>query len=138
MDALQAAILSVKLNHLQSWNTRRIQIAALYTSLLQNISGLQTPAVRKNTLHTFHIYGVRTQQRNQLKEYLASKDIDTMIHYPKGLPFTEAYQHLQHTAADFPVTYRLQDELLSLPVNPELTDAEVTYVATCIRNYFSR
>ena len=89
-------------------------------------------------MHTFHIYSIRTQQRNQLKEYLASQGIDTMIHYPKGLPFTEAYQHLQHTADDFPVTYRLQDELLSLPVYPELTDAEVTYVATCIRNYFSR
>lgn len=137
LDALQAAILSVKLNHLQSWNTRRIQIAELYTSLLQNISGLKTPAVRKNTLHTFHIYSLRTQQRNQLKEYLASQGIDTMIHYPKGLPFTDAYQHLQHTPIDFPVTYRLQDEMLSLPVYPELTDAEVTYVASCIRNYFS-
>jgi dTDP-4-amino-4,6-dideoxygalactose transaminase len=61
-----------------------------------------------------------------------------MIHYPKGLPFTEAYQYLHHTSVDFPVTFRLQDELLSLPVYPELTDAEVTYVATCIRNYFSR
>lgn len=138
LDALQAAMLSVKLNHLQSWNTRRIQIAELYTALMQNISGLQTPAVRKNSIHTFHIYGIRTPHRNELKAYLASQGIDTMIHYPKGLPFTEAYLHLQHTAVDFPITHRLQDELLSLPVYPELTDAEVTYVATSIRNYFSR
>jgi dTDP-4-amino-4,6-dideoxygalactose transaminase len=138
LDAMQAAILSVKLSHLRSWNTRRIQIAELYTSLLQNISVLQTPAIRKNTIHTFHIYGIRIQQRNQLKVYLASQGIETMIHYPKGLPFTEAYRHLHHTAEDFPVTNGLQDELLSLPVYPELTDAEVTYVATCIRNYFSR
>jgi len=138
LDSLQAAILSVKLKHLQKWNARRGHLANVYTSLFNNTSAVTTPSVRKDTKHIFHIYGIRCKQRNALKEFLDSKGIDTMIHYPKGMPYTKAYQYLQHTMHDFPVTTQIQEELLSLPVFPELTDAEVTYIASNIINYFSR
>ena len=138
LDSLQAAILSVKLKHLQKWNTRRIEIAHLYTTLLNNVSSVITPAVRKDTQHTFHIYGIRCKQRNALKEFLDTKEIDTMIHYPKGMPYTKAYQYLQHTLLDFPITTQLQEEVLSLPIFPELKDDEVTYIASNIINFFSR
>ena len=138
LDSLQAAILSVKLKHLQKWNARRIQIANLYTSLLATSSAVTTPAIRKDSKHTFHIYGIRCKQRNELKTFLDSQGIDTMIHYPKGMPYTQAYQYLQHTLNDFPVTAQIQEEVLSLPVYPELKDAEVTYIASNILNYFSR
>ena len=138
LDSLQAAILSVKLKHLQKWNARRGHLANVYTSLFNNTSAVTTPSVRKDTKHTFHIYSIRCKQRNALKEFLDLKGIDTMIHYPKGMPYTKAYQYLQHTAHDFPVTTQIQEELLSLPVFPELTDAEVTYIASNIINYFSR
>lgn len=137
LDALQAAVLSVKLNYLPAWNKRKNQIAQTYSSLLKNINGLATPSVRENTVHTFHIYAIQTNQRNDLKEFLTSKGVDTLIHYPKGLPFTQAYQSLQHHPRDFPVTSQIQDELLSLPLYPEMTETEVTYVTTNILNYFS-
>lgn len=138
LDSLQAAILSVKLQHLQKWNERRIQIANLYTLLLRNVPQIIPPLVRGDTRHTFHIYSIRCKKRNALKEFLKSKSIDTMIHYPKGLPYTKTYQYLQHKPLDFPITTQLQDELLSLPIFPELQDDEVTYIATNILSYFSK
>jgi dTDP-4-amino-4,6-dideoxygalactose transaminase len=137
LDALQAAVLSVKLNYLQSWNNRRIEIAALYNSILQNMNVVK-PAVRENTRHTFHIYSVRSKQRQGLQEFLTSKGIGTMLHYPKAMPFTPAYQYLNHRPQDFPVACQLQDELLSLPVYPELRNEEVTFIADNILHYFLR
>lgn len=136
LDSLQAAILTVKLNHVQKWSERRVQLAQLYTSLLCNVPEVITPLIRENTNHTFHIYAIRCNKRDTLKTYLATKGIQTMIHYPMGLPYTKAYQNLQHTFEDFPVTSQAQNELLSLPVYPELTDDEVSYVAQNIINYF--
>lgn len=138
LDALQAAVLSVKLKYLPAWNAKRIQHAERYTSHLSDVTGIQTPLVRTGTHHTFHIYAIRTQQRNELKEFLASHGIETMIHYPKGLPFTSAYTFLHHSPTDFPVTAQLQDQLLSLPVYPELTEDSITYIAEKIRLFFSR
>jgi dTDP-4-amino-4,6-dideoxygalactose transaminase len=138
LDTLQAAILSVKLKHLQQWNARRIEIAALYTSLLGDIPDLATPHLRDNTIHTFHIYAICTPTRDSLKKYLMEKGIETMVHYPQGLPYTNAYQYKNHTPRDFPVTARLQNEVLSLPVYPSLTDVQVTLIADHIRNYFFR
>lgn len=136
LDTLQAAVLSVKLKYLPSWNAKRIQHAERYTSLLNGVSGVQTPMVRPDTKHTFHIYAIRTQQRNELKEFLSTHGIETMIHYPKGLPFTPAYTFLHHSPTDFPITAQLQDELLSLPVYPELSEDTVTYIAEKIRHFF--
>ncbi len=136
LDSLQAAILTVKLNHVQKWNDRRMQLAQLYTSLLCNVSEVSTPSIRENTNHTFHIYAIRSNKRDALKAFLATKGIETMIHYPTGLPYTKAYQYLQHTTEDFTITSQVQNELLSLPVYPELTDDEVNYVAQNIINYF--
>ncbi len=138
LDSIQAAILSVKLEHLQKWNEQRIQLANTYTSLLQNIPGVTVPNVRENTKHTFHIYSIRCEQRDKLKTFLTAQGIDTMIHYPKGMPYTKAYAHLHHKPEDFPVTTQIQDQLLSLPVFPELKAEEVTYIASNILNYFSR
>jgi len=138
LDTLHAAILSIKLKYLQKWNERRIQIANLYTSLLSHVPQVVAPNVRENTKHTFHIYSIRCQQRNALKEFLDSQGIATMIHYPKGMPYTKAYAYLNHKPEDFPVTMRIQDQLLSLPIFPELQDEEVTRIASNILNYFSR
>jgi dTDP-4-amino-4,6-dideoxygalactose transaminase len=137
MDALQASVLSVKLNHLEKWNKRRAEIAAQYHNVLMEIDGLILPATRPGTTHAFHIYCVRTPYRDTLRTFLASKGIETSVHYPLGLPFTPAYRHLQHKLSEFPVTSVLQQEVLSLPVFPELTNEEVTTVCTAIRDFFS-
>jgi dTDP-4-amino-4,6-dideoxygalactose transaminase len=136
LDTLQAAILSAKLKHLQKWNARRIEIAALYSSLLQDVSALATPLVRKNTTHTFHIYAIQTAERDALKKYLAEKEIETIVHYPEALPFTQAYRPKDHKLIEFPISAQLQHKLLSLPVHPGLTNEQVTLIARNIRDYF--
>lgn len=136
LDSLQAAVLSVKLKYLQNWNQRRIQIAHQYNNLLKSCHGIILPAVRNNTIHTFHIYSIRSSRRDSLKKFLDSKEINTLIHYPKGLPFTKAYQYLNHKPQDFLVTSQLQEEQLSLPIFPELTAEEVTCIAENILHYF--
>jgi dTDP-4-amino-4,6-dideoxygalactose transaminase len=137
MDALQAAVLLVKLRYLAQWNKRRTEIAAHYANALAGISSLVLPACRPGTVHTFHIYCVRTAHRDELKKFLNAQGIETSIHYPLGLSFTPAYRHLAHTPAQFPVTNALQQEVLSLPVFPELTNEEVTGVCSTILDFFS-
>lgn len=136
LDTLQASVLSVKLKHLQQWNQQRQEIAERYGSLLKNHSNIVLPAVRKGSIHTFHIYAIRTKKRDALKQFLSEQGIETLVHYPQGLPFTQAYRHKNHSSTDFPVTAVLQNEVLSLPVYPGLTIPQVTTVAENIKNYF--
>ena len=136
LDTLQAAILTVKLNYLPGWNQQRIEIAGLYNSMLKDQSSIILPAVRNGSVHTFHIYAIRTKKRDALKEYLTEQGIETLIHYPQGLPYTQAYRYKKHSLNDFPVTAALQNEMLSLPVYPSLTTAQVTLVVENIKNYF--
>lgn len=138
LDTLQAAILSVKLKYLGRWNYQREEIAKLYESLLNDHPDISVPAVRKGSVHTFHIYAIRTKNRDALKQYLTERGIETLVHYPKGLPYTQAYHHKNHSLKNFPVTAILQNEVLSLPVYPGLTNAQVTTVTENIKNYFLR
>lgn len=138
LDTIQASVLSVKLNHLSRWNRQREDIAGLYGSLLNSHSAIMVPAVREGSVHTFHIYSIRTKKRDALKQYLDEQAIETFVHYPRGLPFTEAYRYKKHSLKDFPVTAALQNEVLSLPVYPGLTHVQVTSVAESIKNYFLR
>jgi dTDP-4-amino-4,6-dideoxygalactose transaminase len=137
MDTLQAAVLFVKLKYLENWNNRRREIAALYTAQLNDLEQIILPTERRNSVHTFHLFGIRTLYRDSLKKYLSSHGIETLIHYPKAIPFTEAYKHFQHSAPDFPISAQLQQEILSLPVFPELTNEEVHFICKTIRQYFS-
>lgn len=138
LDTLQAAILTVKLKHLQRWNAQRTAHAHRYNSLLAGIAEVTLPFVRDNTHHTFHIFAIRTRNRTQLQEHLANSGIETAIHYPEGLPFTRAYHYKNHSPSDFPVAYALQNEVLSLPTYPELSSEQIEWIAQNIRNYFSR
>lgn len=138
LDALQATVLSVKLKYLSAWNQQRQDIANAYQSLLGNIADIQPPAVRKNSTHTFHIYAIRTKQRDDLKRYLLNQGIETLIHYPQAVPFLKAYHHRNYVSADFPVAAMLQNEVLSLPVFPGLKAAQTSIVAENVKNYFLR
>lgn len=131
-------ILSVKLKYLGRWNYQREEIAKLYESLLNDHPDISVPAVRKGSVHTFHIYAIRTKNRDALKQYLTERGIETLVHYPKGLPYTQAYHHKNHSLKNFPITAILQNEVLSLPVYPGLTNAQVTTVTENIKNYFLR
>lgn len=137
MDTLQAAVLLAKLPYLKAWNEQRILNAKLYDSLLADIREIKIPYVRPNTKHTFHIYAIRAKRRNELKDFLASKGVQTIIHYPKSLPNLPAYQYLKHRPEDFPVASLFQEETLSLPIYPELTPQHITYVCQSIKEFYS-
>ena len=135
LDSLQASVLSIKLKYLQQWNDRRVAIAKQYHQLLLKAE-VVLPEVRENTEHTFHIYAIRCKQRNALRKYLNEQGIDTLIHYPQAIPLTNTYKHMGYSSKDFPVAVQLQEEILSLPVFPELTREQVTHVASNILNFF--
>jgi len=129
MDGLQAAILNVKLPHLPAWTTARRRVAARYNELLSDIDSLTTPKVGSNRSHVYHLYVVASDQRDSLKKALTDSEITTSLNYPKALPFYPAYAYLGHKSADFPVAYRNQSRILSLPIFPEMIDEMIEYVA---------
>ena len=137
LDSLQAAFLSAKLKHLSEWTEKRIQNAALYYSLLKNVQEIVLPYVRPDTKHSFHLFVIIAKKRDELKSFLQSQGIQTMIHYPTALPFEPAYAHLKHTREDFPVSFRLSQEILSLPIYPELSEAQIIYVSEKIKEFYS-
>lgn len=128
LDTLQAGILKIKLAHLNQWIVGRRKVAQLYNQFLSN-APLILPKELDGFFHTYHLYVVRVKNREAIMEQLKAKGIDCGVHYPIGLPFLKAYQYLGHKAKDFPVTYRNQSEILSLPMYPELTEAQIKYVS---------
>lgn len=135
LDSLQASILSAKLQHLAEWKKKRRKVANLYNSLLK-IPEIITPKEMPKTESVYHQYVIRCKERDKLKDYLKSNGIETGIHYPTGLPFLEAYSRLRFKAGDFPVTNKLQNEILSLPMYPELTEKQIEYVADAIKKFY--
>ncbi|MBM3206710.1 MAG: DegT/DnrJ/EryC1/StrS family aminotransferase [Candidatus Staskawiczbacteria bacterium] len=138
LDGLQAAILSVKLKSIGSWTDKRIANAALYSSNLNGIHGITIPQVRPETVHTFHLYVIRTHHREGLADYLKDKGIETAVHYPTALPNLEAYKYMGHRPSDFPIASEFQNQILSLPMYPELTELMIDYVTDCIKDFFQK
>lgn len=137
MDTLQAAVLLAKLPYLPEWNRQRIENAQHYSRLLAGIPFLKLPRVSADTIHTFHIFAVRAQRRDQLQTFLTQQGIETLIHYPVALPNLPAYSYMRHQPAHFPVASSLQDELLSLPIYPGLALADIEYVCQTIRAFYA-
>src|SRR5205823_3617519 len=115
LDGLQAAILSVKLTHLAEWTKKRIKNANHYNQYLQGIDEVICPLVRPNTEHTFHLYVILAERRDELMKYLSMHGVEASIHYPTALPNLPAYDYLRYTEKDFPVATMLQEKILSLP-----------------------
>jgi dTDP-4-amino-4,6-dideoxygalactose transaminase len=135
MDTLQAAVLNAKLKYLAAWNARRQSIAKQYLEQLKSVDAIQLPITDKGNEHVYHLFVVRSKQRDALKEFLQSRGVETMIHYPKALPFEPAYSSLHFKSSDFPVAHALQSEVLSLPCHPNLIDAEVAYICDAIKKF---
>jgi dTDP-4-amino-4,6-dideoxygalactose transaminase len=135
LDGLQAAILSAKLPHLPQWTEARRRVAARYDQLLAGIEELSVPATGTGREHVFHLYVVRTERRDGLRAALADAGIATMLNYPKALPFYPAYAYLGHAPEDFPVAFRHQSQILSLPIYPEMTDEIIEYVVRHVRAF---
>ena len=136
LDGLQAAVLNVKLRHIEDWTERRRQNASRYTEALAGTS-LVTPRELANVRSVYHLYVVRVPggRREALQEHLKARGINTGIHYPIALPYLNAYRHLQHGPGDFPNARRIADEILSLPMFPELSSEQIGYVAAAVKEF---
>ncbi|MDD5542161.1 MAG: DegT/DnrJ/EryC1/StrS family aminotransferase [Acidobacteriia bacterium] len=128
LDNLQAAVLGVKLPHLDEWNHQRRQHAALYDKLLNGIPGVITPRLHPHSEPVYHLYVVQVPQRDRVQDVLKQAGIATGIHYPIPLHEQPAYQHLGHPNEDFPVSHDLGPRVLSLPMFPELTSTQIEFV----------
>ena len=139
LDALQAAVLRVKLPHLDEWSNMRAQRAAIYSELLEQADlgfDLKTPVVRPNNRHIFHQYVVRVpQQRDALSDHLKSHDIGTKVYYPIPLHLQQCFAFLGYKPGDFPEAERAAVETMALPMFPEITDAQQEYVVKTIQSF---
>lgn len=136
LDELQAAFLSVKLNHLDKWNKERRQIAAWYDSYLQGIDDLVLPVTAEGATHVYHLYVVRTDKRDELQSHLSANGIGTLIHYPVPPHLQQAYQSLGFKKGDFPIAEKIASTCLSLPLWPGMKEEQVKNVAASISDFF--
>ena len=138
LDGLQAAILEVKLRHLSEWTESRRKNAYLYNELLKDTS-LITPAEIDGVKAVYHVYVVRLPNglRQKMQEHLKAEGISTIIHYPISLPNLKAYAYLNHREDDFPEATKASQEIVSLPMYPELQEAEIQLIAKEIKRCFS-
>ena len=135
MDTLQAAILRVKLRYLEEWLDARRRHAALYTQLLEG-SSVITPVETPGSTHVYHLYVIQTRRRDALQTYLREQGIGTAIHYPVPIHLQAFYADGGFRRGQFPVTERLCDEILSLPMFPEMTEEQVADVVSAMRTFF--
>jgi dTDP-4-amino-4,6-dideoxygalactose transaminase len=136
LDAIQAVVLRVKLGYIDDWNRARNSHARKYNELLAEVYGITCPQLRTDSFHIFHLYVIRAPRRDELAAFLKTKGIATGIHYPFALPYMPAYGYLGHKPSDFPIAHAWQGQLLSLPMYPELTEAQILHVTDTIREFF--
>ncbi len=134
LDEIQAAILRVKLPHLNRWNARRVEIARRYDAGLAGLP-LDLPATATGNVHVFHVYAVLTERRDAAQQFLAERGVPTIIYYPRPLHLQQVYADLGYHAGDFPVAEAVAQKILPLPMYPELTDEQVDYVAATLREF---
>jgi dTDP-4-amino-4,6-dideoxygalactose transaminase len=135
LEGIQGAVLGVKLKHLDGWTRGRQRVAARYAELLAD-TPLKLPAVTAGNESAWHLYTVRTLRRDELKKHLDANGIGNAVHYPMPLHLQKAYAHLGHKPGDFPVAEKASREVLSLPMFPELTDAQIQRVADVVKAFF--
>lgn len=136
LDELQAAVLRVKLRHLDALNLERQRLAQVYFQELQNTGDLILPHMAPDCAHVYHIFNIRTQHRDALQAWLQAQGIGTAIHYPVPVHLQPAYTFLGHKAGDFPVAEELARTSLSLPLFPGLTEAEQQRVVEAVKAFF--
>lgn len=133
LDNLQAAVLGVKLPHLRGWTEARIKAAARYREKLAGVPGLELPPPASDFEHVYHLYVVRVQNREAVRTRLKEAGIDTGVHYPSALPNLPAYAHLGQDKAELPNATAFASTILSLPMFPEISEAQVDWVAENLR-----
>jgi dTDP-4-amino-4,6-dideoxygalactose transaminase len=137
LDEIQAAILRVKLRHLSNWQRARQANAAEYTRLLNQIPGVMPPAAPEGFEHVFHQYTIRIERRDALQQFLSERKIGSTVYYPYPLHLQPLYASLGHKPGDFPHAERAAQEVLSLPMYPELRKEQIARVVECIAEFMN-
>ena len=137
MDGFQGAVLSIKLKKLPDWTDARRKNAELYNQLLAGVEGLMLPKEMDYAKHVYHLYVIRTANRDDFMKVLAEKEIYCGIHYPIPVHRQEAYAYLGLGEGSFPISERVASEIVSLPMFPELTEEQVTFACNGIKEVLS-
>ncbi len=135
LDGIQGAVLTVKLKYLDEWNEKRRQNAAVYDSLFAD-SPVKVPKIEANNVSIYHQYTVTVPERDKLQKFLAENNIGSAIFYPKPLHLQECFSDLGYRPRDFPIAERLCDEVLSLPIYPELVPDQIEYIAKTVLRFY--
>jgi dTDP-3-amino-3,4,6-trideoxy-alpha-D-glucose transaminase len=137
LDSIQAAVLAVKLRHLDEWNERRRELAANYHELLAGIPDVSLPTPRPYAEHVYHLYVIRVPapRRDELRAHLSERGIETGIHYPRPIHLTPAFAFLGFERGRFPAAEKTTDRIISLPMHLSLTEADQEQVARAIREF---
>ena len=138
LDSLQAAVLRAKLPHLQGWSERRRQNARYYNEALADVAEIVTPFVDPNNTSIFNQYTIRVEQRDALQAHLNAKKIGNYVYYPLPLHRQPCFAYLGYKEGACPAAERAAKEVLSLPVYPELTTAQLDEVIAAVRSFFGR
>jgi dTDP-4-amino-4,6-dideoxygalactose transaminase len=137
LDELQAAFLITKLKYLQEWNNLRNLAANYYKELLSDVKEIYLPFTSSNSTHTYHLFVIRTNYRNELMKYLESKGIGVLIHYPIPPHLQKALSFLNYKVGDFPIAEELSNTMLSLPMWPGITKNDIELVCNEIKSFFN-
>ncbi len=135
LDGIQGAVLAVKLDYIDQWNQKREQNAQTYNSFFEN-SPVKTPKIEQNNNHVYHQYTIKAPDRNELQKYLAKNNIASAIFYPRPLHLQECFNDLGYREGDFPETEKICQEVLSLPIYPELSNEQVEFVAQKVLDFY--
>jgi dTDP-4-amino-4,6-dideoxygalactose transaminase len=138
LDEIQAAILRVKLPHLEEANTRRRALASEYALRLADTPDVHLPEEQSYARHVYHLFVIEAPRRDALREWLRERGIETGVHYPVPLHLQEACAHLGYRAGDFPHAEAAAQRILSLPMYPELTVDQVSYVCQSVHDFYQR
>ena len=138
MEEIQGAVLGVKIKYINEWTEKRRNIANRYRELLADIKEVKTPKEMAYAKHVYHLFEIRVPNRDELAIYLKEKGIDTGLHYPFPLHLQQAYKYRGYKEGDFPNSEKSCQEILSLPIFPEMSDEQIKYVAENIKDYYSK
>ncbi len=137
LDSIQAAVLNIKLKHLEEWNTQRREIAKKYKNLLKG-TPVVLPNEKSDRKHVYHLFVIRVPEREKFMDFMKNNGIDTGIHYPIPIHLQKAYSYLSHKEGDFPRTEEFSKHIVSLPMFPGMSDAEIEYVCSKINEFYSK
>ena len=134
LDELHAALLGVRLKHLDEWNSRRARIAAIYLEGLSD-AGVSLPAITGGAEPAWHLFVIRSKRRDELQQFLKSAGVATLVHYPVPPHLQAAYKDMAYRAGSFPITEAIHREVLSLPMGPHLSESDAARVVEAVQRF---